>query len=146
MDAEIKKPPTRQDLQYLSDLPRDRQFQKILSWLFGTNSSRRDLAAAVVVRSHPESTRLLIWEAMAPRKSSERRVQLLQVIEQLGLPLEVGQWFDLQFAARRFDATVRAQVARVMARCRPGRSGPEPGGSGAETKTKMIIESDCTEP
>jgi hypothetical protein len=115
MDAtKINTVEAQADLHLLRELTSDDLFQTLVDWFLGTHAQRRSVAAAVMTRAGQVTTRLLIGEAFSSGQRQQRRVQLLLVIEQLGLPLEVGQWFDLQIKASFFGPLVRIQIARLL--------------------------------
>jgi hypothetical protein len=108
-------PRTKSDLKLLLELPREYQLEMMVRWLTGRDGPRIALATAIMVKTGKAAASMLVREALVPRRPTQHRVRLLQVVENIGQPLDAADWFDLQSAIRRYGAVVQKQIINVLA-------------------------------
>jgi len=104
----------RAELGQLLKLPWEQCFARLVSWLLGRSARHRELAIQILVRNGKASVSDLLRAAFAPRRPQQHRVRLLQVVEKIGQPLELNQFFDLLAMMERYGPAVQYQISRVL--------------------------------
>jgi hypothetical protein len=112
--AILDNPNVRAGIQQLADLPAEVQHQQVIGWLLGSDAGFRAAAREIVMRTGEPAVAMLLQAAFAKGRRTRDCVKLLQVVEEIGQPLDARRFFDLQIMARRYGSSVRQQIGRVL--------------------------------
>jgi hypothetical protein len=110
----------REEILHLARLPKHRLFDVAIEHLLGLDRKRHAAAAAVLVRTGAGIVTHLLREAFRSGRPAPHRVQILDVVEQIGAPPDMDQWLTLQSCCSpRYPKSVQEKIAKVIARLGP---------------------------
>ena len=87
--------------EYLLSLPASQRLAALVDFLATKHSRRNAVAVYVLANLGPTVVPELIREAVVPGKRPDHRVRILDVVDRIGAPLDVSDWFSLAWAAGR---------------------------------------------
>ena len=97
-----------------------RCFATLIKWLGIADEQNHRVAVTMLLRLGQEVTPLLVREAIRPGKRSKHRIAILDVVQQIGGPLEMDELFSLQSLLQDCDPHVRAKATVVIMSASPG--------------------------
>jgi hypothetical protein len=119
MDNITKDAATRSDLESLMRLSEAECTQTTIQWVMRKNARRQALATTIMANRGKTGVSLLAREIMAPRRSAQQCLRLLDALEKIGQPLELGDWFNLYRVNSHLRPEVGARTLHVMMLLQP---------------------------
>jgi hypothetical protein len=115
-----------EDFQKWKSLGPDLCADTLFKWLLSDDKERIELAEAIFLEFGAPAVPLLVEVAVLPRKSEVQRIRLLEVIEKIGMPLGLDEFFGLMELSRRSTGPVQAMIMQLLMTL-PKASGPRDG-------------------
>jgi len=98
----------------------EERFDTLIRLLGVKDPQTRQEAAAMFCQVGKPAVPCLIHEALKPGRRSQHRVAILDVVQQIGSPLEFEDMFSLQYLLGHDDPGVRAKTEQVVMSLTPG--------------------------
>ena len=90
------------------------QFDMLIQGLYGSDADERDRALVTFARLGERAIPLLVAQAVKPGLLPHQRVRILDVIQKIGGPLGVDEFFAIHTLLTHRSKHVRIRTAGVM--------------------------------